>query len=79
MDYLHAFIDVVQKAKKDAVGILVSDPALQNIANRYVDDQTKFAKTIVDTYWSLIKNSWDKTNCFSREYFPQTTFGKSWK
>jgi len=72
MYQLHVFIDTVQKAKKDAFEFAVKDPELRDIADKYLEAQTRFAKTIIDTGWDLLENSWKKG--FSKEYFPSAPY-----
>jgi hypothetical protein len=74
MYHLHLLIDTIQKAKKEAFQFAVKDPELRGIADKYLEAQTKFAKTIIDTGWDLVENSWRKADIFSKEYFPQAPY-----
>jgi hypothetical protein len=75
MYYLHVLIDNLQKTKKEVFYTLVKDTELRDIADKYLEAQTKFAKSAIDTGWDLVENSWKKaTGPFSKEYFPEAPY-----
>jgi len=59
------FIDSIQAAKRSVFNRIIQDKDLQQVANRYLDAQTDFAKMMVRNAIDLAKYSVDK--CFSSQ------------
>jgi hypothetical protein len=57
------FIDTIQSTKRSVFNRIIQDEELRQVADRYLDAQTDFAKMIVRNTIDLAKYSVDK--CFS--------------
>lgn len=59
MYVLHTAIDTIQKTKRAVFHKIVYDERLLEVGDTFIDAQTKFAKTMVDTTVDLARYSWD--------------------
>lgn len=59
------FIDTFQNTKKSIFRRMTDDKQLHEIADRYIDTQTQFAKMLVSNFIDVTKYSLNKiTECF---------------
>lgn len=61
------FIESFQSTKKFVFRKLTDDKQLHDMADRYVDAQTQFAKMLTANFYDVIKYSFNKlTDCVSK-------------
>lgn len=54
------FIDTIQTTKRTVFNRIITDPELRKVSDRYIDNQTEFAKMIIANAIDLAKFSLDK-------------------
>ena len=61
------FIDALQATKRSVFNRIIQDEELRQVADRYIQAQTDFAKMMVRNTLDLAKYSVDKFNCSQKE------------